>query len=374
MKKTVRIIILIAFFMVLGVIGIVGGKELLHKQETVKSNATLLTMRPIPTIQVKQHNQAIQRLFPGTVKAVRQVDLSFSVSGQLRKLNAKKGIHINKGSVLASLDQRDFEHALASAKANYLKAQLTFSRMKRLHEKNIISRANFEKARADFDTAQSELKIREKALEDTVLIAPFDSIIADRHVENYEHISAHKPILSLYDMSEIEVVIQVPESLIRDYSPSEWCNIEVKFNAEKHSTFSAVLQEFQLTPDSMTGTYDITFLIRPQLTTRSKLLPGMTATVCFLINNTNNNSNNKIIIPSQATRSDNSGSTYVWVINPDGGLPHKRAIIIGNRYNQNLEVISGLKAGEFIAIAGIQSISGDQPVRPQKPGKDGLEG
>lgn len=73
--------------------------------------------------------------------------------------------------------------------------------------------------------AKAEFEIRKKALEDTVIIAPYDGVIAKRYVENSEHVKKQTPILALKDISEIEIIIQVPERLMAQGGIHTFSNI-----------------------------------------------------------------------------------------------------------------------------------------------------
>lgn len=365
MKKTCCFVV-VGLIAIIG--GICGGEMILHKGNKVQASPAL-PLRPIPTVIAKQPGMPEMRSFPGYVKAARRVELAFSVSGVLRELVADKGRRVHKGEVLARLDERDFQNALDSANAVYVETKSALERVKKLHARNIVSSADYEKTQADHDTAAAELQVRRKALEDAVLIAPFDGVIADRYVENYEHVREKTPLVSIYDLSKVEVVIQVPEPLIRDGGTQNWQNIQVAFDKERQDFHIAGLKEIRACPDSVTGTYEVTLTLPPP--ERFKLLPGMTATVWVAIKN---KAGNGIIIPAAAVCNDDDGNAYVWIIAPEGGKPRKQPVTIGNRTGEALEVLSGISRGEHVAIAGIHNLSVNQPVRPMKPRKDGLDG
>ncbi|MBN2643156.1 MAG: efflux RND transporter periplasmic adaptor subunit [Victivallales bacterium] len=365
MKKTCCLVV-VGLIAIIG--GISGGEMILRKGDKFQESP-VLPLRPVPTVIAKQSGMPELRSFPGYVKAARRVELALSVSGVLRELAADKGRRVHKGEVLARLDERDFQHALDSANAVYVETKSALERVGKLHARNIVSSADYEKTQADYDTAAAELQVRRKALNDTVLIAPFDGVIADRYVENYEHVREKTPLVSIYDLSKVEVVIQVPEPLIRDGGTQNWQNIQVAFDKERQDFYPAEIKEIRACPDSVTGTYEVSLTLPPP--ERFKLLPGMTATVCLAIKN---KAGNGVVIPAAAVCSDGVGNAYVWIIAPEGGKPRKQSVIIGNRTGEMLEVLSGVNSGEHVAAAGTHSLNVNQLVRPMKPRKDGLEG
>jgi RND family efflux transporter MFP subunit len=337
-------------------------------------NASPQAARPVPTMVARPFNKTETRIFPGKVRANRRVKLAFTVSGLITELNALEGQSVEKGEVLARLDARDFQHALNIAKARYAETRQAFKRVSGLREKNIVSVSEYEKVKAEYDIAEVELRMRIKALKDTVLIAPFDGVVADRFVENHEHVNAKEPVLSFQDISVTEVVIQAPERIIMCGGAENLKKIQVSFGAGKKHIFDASLRESCICSDSVTGTFDAAIVLkeRPEM----RILPGMTATVLVETSAFHDAANvpSRIMLPAEAVFSEPDGNSYVWIIKPDGGKPHKRRIKIGSMRNEGVEIISGLNAGEHVAVSGIHSLREDLEARPMKKGKDGLDG
>jgi RND family efflux transporter MFP subunit len=333
----------------------------------------LRLLRPVPTVVARSFNRAEIRIFPGRVRARRRVKLAFSVSGLITELNALEGQSFKKGEILSRLDPRDFQHALDIAKAKYAKSKQAFKRIKSLWEKSIVSSSEYEKAKVEYDIAQTELHIRIKAMKDTVLVAPFDGIVANRFVENHEHITKKEPILSFQDISVTEVVIQVPERIImRGGGAENLKKIQVFFDSEKNYIFDASFRESCACSDSITGTFDAVVVLkkRPEI----NVLPGMTASVRVETSDTRKQLAPSVLLPGDAVFSDSSGKSYVWIINSDGGKVQKRQIKIGSMHNEGLVIVSGVSEGENVAISGINSLREDIEVRPMSQGKDGLDG
>ncbi len=333
-------------------------------------------MRPVPTVEVQARNRTEIRIFPGKVRASRRVKLAFSVSGLIMEINALEGYEVKKGAVLARLDPRDFQNTFDVAKARYVKAHLAFKRIDALRSKNIACDSEYEKIKAEYDIALAEFNMRKKALADTVLLAPFDGVVANRFVENYEHINAKEPILSFQDISVTEVVIQVPENIImRGGGVENLKKIQVCFGSGNKCGFAASLRESCICSDSVTGTFDAVVVLKKR--PKMKILPGMTAIVLVETSayyGNINQSGSRIIIPPEAVFHESNGKSFVWIIPPAGGKVRKRSIETGSLRNEGIEVISGIKTGEHVATAGLHSLHEDVYARPMNRGKDGLDG
>ncbi len=330
--------------------------------------------RPVPTTLVKEHLNEKIRLFPGTVKASSSVELSFSVEGQLIELDGREGRQVKKGEIIAKLDPRDFINGYESSKASYLQSKTELNRAKKLIDQQVISRSEYDAAKTTFDKALAQMNISEKGKEDTIIRAPFDGVVAKRYVENNEHVKKQIPVLALKDISQIEVVIKVPENLMVQGGVETFNNIEVQFDGKADSWFSASIKEFRVQSDPVTRTYDVSVALQPPKDL--EILPGMTATVkaVFGAGSKEMAKASICVIPVEAVFSESDGKSYVWRVPTTGGKPEKVRVELGSMHNDGIEVKEGLQRGERIATAGVHSITSETQVRPMKENGEGLDG
>ena len=330
--------------------------------------------RPVRTEMVAELSELSSRSFPGTVRATERVDLAFSIDGLLSELHAIEGNLVRKGDVVAQLDQRDAKNAYQASQARYEVAQKDFQRAKMLIGRKVIPQADYDDIEANYNIALAEMRIREKALDDTVLTAPFDGIVSKRSVENFQHIKAKDQIVSIKDISAIDVVIQVPERLIAHGGSDRFAEVRVRFDAIPQVWFDATIKEFSIETDPITRTYDVVVSLSPP--DGATIFPGMTATVKAqfeagppeLANETQ-----KMLIPLAAVVSDAASNAFVWKIPETGGHPVKTSVEIGEVRRGGIEVLSGLKTGDLVAVAGVHSLRSDMLVRPAHPDREGLD-
>lgn len=330
--------------------------------------------RPVPTAIVQPLPKLLTREFPGKVRANRRVQLAFSVSGQLIELQALEGRLVRKGEVIARLDPRDYKNVLDVARAKYADAKQSFDRTKALHTQKVVSEAEYDRTKALFDMAAAELRIREKAMADTVLPAPFDGVIATRFVENHEHVKDKQTIVSIQDISRVEVVLQVPERLVARGAESLQ-NMKVRFDVDEGRWFDATLREFSAEADSITRTYKLVLgMVPPE---DIKVLPGMTATVraevirCEPIAKW---TESLTFVPYGAVVNGQDGKAYVWLIGPKASAPRKVQVDVGEPREDGIEIRSGLHPGQRIAVAGLNALKETMIVRPMREGGEGLDG
>lgn len=333
-------------------------------------------MRAVPTIKVKPFTQVQHISFPGHVQASSRVDLAFNVDGQIVEMSVPEGARFTKGDVLAKLDQRDFQHNYAAAAANANKLAKEFKRIQTLLAKQVVSQAEYDSAKSAHEVAQAELRIREKALEDTILRAPFDGVVAKRYAENFQHIKEKDNIFSFKDISSVEVAVQVPERIAARTTFSTVLQVEVSFDADRGRRYPAITKEFSLQSDPVTRTYQLVVSVTPPKTLN--IFPGMTATVSAKLNTVDSDTSgtsgkDAFVVPIEAVFADGDNS-FCWVIPAKGGKPEKRQVQIGVLNNQGILLLGGINAGENVAIAGLSSLHESQLVRPLAANWEGLDG
>ena len=170
-------------------------------------------VRPVKTM-VGAGGGSTAYTFPGTVKAIQQVDLSFRVAGPLVKFPVQEGDEVKKGQLLAMIDQRDFKIALSKAEAELKKAEEDFKRSDTLYKSNAVSKADLDAKKSNFDVSKATYEKTKADFADTAMKAPFSGRIGKTFVENFQEVRAKESILSLIDLSKIEILIDISENII----------------------------------------------------------------------------------------------------------------------------------------------------------------
>jgi RND family efflux transporter MFP subunit len=312
--------------------------------------------RPVKAFQIGNIKSFNNRSFPGRAKASQEVNLSFNVSGSLTKLPIKIGDKIKKGALIAQLDPRDFEAKLKSAVAEETRDEQNYQRAKALVGKGHISKADFDLLQAKYAVSKSNKEIAEKALNDSVIKAPFDGQIANLYAENYQAVASKEVIARLLDISHIEMVIQIPENIISLIPSAK--NIVVEFDAYPKHLIPAQIKEISNEASADTRTYPVTIIMnQPQ---DFEILPGMSGKVMGQIKQ--EDMDHKVFLPASALMSEGDNSTYVWVVNPQSQQVHRQKIQIGELSSAGVSVLSGLNAGVWVVTAGIHSLKENEKV------------
>ncbi|WP_423894027.1 efflux RND transporter periplasmic adaptor subunit [Candidatus Pelagadaptatus aseana] len=323
---------------------------------------TVKLIRPVKTMLVEDHHAAIVRVLPGKVRASEKVDMAFQVSGQLKMLNAFNGQRVAAGTVLAELDNRDFNSNLKAARAEYQRAQADYRRFKELVERQLISKTDFDRQTAARDIAEANVEKAQKALDDTRLVAPFSGVVTQRYVDNFEDITAKQAILSLQNMSDLEIVVQVPEN----YIPIDATIEEESKDVEAYARFQGVddrvfdlgIKEFAPDADPKTQTFELVLQMRNPGDVN--IYPGMSAAVEATMPM---DDERHLLLPASAIFASptDAEKQYVWIVDPVNLTVSQLEVKIGVLQGDKVEVTEGLQIGMRVVTAGVNYLAeGDQ--------------
>ena len=168
-------------------------------------------VRPVRVFTIAQLRGGDSMSYPGEIQAVQNVNLAFEVAGRIIEMPAQEGIEVAEGQILARLDPADFQAALDAAEARARSSKETFDRFSEVFERGAISRQDLDNRRRQYEVDQANLVSARKAVSDTVLRAPFAGRIGRTFVDNLTNVQAKQEILLLQDLTELEVVVNVPE-------------------------------------------------------------------------------------------------------------------------------------------------------------------
>ena len=316
-------------------------------------------VRPVKAIQVGKDTGMSGRNFPGRARATQEVNLAFDVAGTLIERPVNIGDEVKTGDLIARLNPKDFQANVKSAQARLRTSERNFNRAKELLTKKFISQAEYDRLESKVDIDESELAVAQKALADSVILAPFDGRISRLDVENYEAVQAKKVVARLLDSSKIEMVINLPESLITQVNSVD--EIKVTFDSFPDNEFIATIKEVSNEASSTTRTYPVT-LILPQ-PEEVNILPGMAGKALATKMDLAEGSTNDLMVPVAAVFTpETEAQSYVWVIDPSTGVVSMAAIDTGRITIRGIEVTSGLSVGQWIATAGVRSLKQGQQV------------
>lgn len=322
-----------------------------QKQETAPD-----PRRPVRTVRVADTDQIGGRVFPGRAEAVRSVDVAFEVPGLMIERPVFIGDKVEKGQLLAKLDPRDFENDLQAAQARHKRTQTYLSRVAQAAKTNAVSQQDLTDAEAQADASDADVKLKQKALADTEIFAPFDGSVAATYLESFQNVRSKQVVVRVLDLSTIELRIDVPEKLISYVPLIE--NIQVTFDAFPGKIVPSEIKEIGTEASSTTRTFPVTLIMeQPEGFT---ILPGMTGQArgwperdpAAEIN---------LQVPGSALF-ETDGEEFVWVVSESDMTVHRRRVSTTGISVEGV-TLEGLEPDEIVVTAGVHFLSEGQEIR-----------
>ena len=180
---------------------------------------------------------SITKEFPGKLLPIEQSKLAFEIPGKVRKINVDVGDSVNKGQILAKLDDREALAQANQAKASYDLSKQVLERFEDLRKQGHISVQDLDKAKSDFIIAKSQYEFYKVKLDQTNLISPFNGVIQNRFLDTGTVINSGIPILEIIDSNYVEAHISVPVIYLEDMKLGGEYNFEFDGEIVK-ATFS----------------------------------------------------------------------------------------------------------------------------------------
>lgn len=311
----------------------------------------------------------------GTVRARTSAQISGRVMAYVRQVHVNIGDRVQAGQTLIVLDAQEVqararqsdaarnearagaaeaEQAIESAKANLELAESTFRRMKELFDKKSLSDQEFEEAstrarvaRASLDMAQSRKKQLDarvaEAEEDRLavqvqrgyatLTAPFAGIVTAKNVEPGNLAVPGAPLLTIEQDGGFRLEASVEESRLPDVHAGQ--HVEVTLDSLERPLAGTVSEIVPVVDSSSRS-----FLVKIELPASARLRSGLFGRARFAIGK-------RTVVAASASAVVDRGQMK-WVFVADNGLARARIVTLGEKFGDQVEVLSGINGAEAL--------------------------
>jgi len=285
----------------------------------------------------------------GTVVAGEFVEIRPEISGRLTYLNIAEGSHINKGSVIAKINDADLRAQLNKVKVQLELAEITVARYKKLLDIQGINRADYDVAVNQVNSLKADIGILEADIAKTVVRSPFSGVVGLRQVSNGAIVSPTTVLATLQQMGKIRVDFTLPENYTNLLKRGSTVLIETDANGGSKRKATVIAIE----PQISTATRNV--VIRAKLPDATNLNPGSFVKVYV-----DAGEESGMMIPANAIIPDARAKQVVTV---KGGKAKFVDIETGVRQVGAVQVTKGLKAGDSVAISGVLFARPNAPVK-----------
>jgi multidrug efflux pump subunit AcrA (membrane-fusion protein) len=338
----------------------------------------------------------------GTLVAVDQVTISSEADGKVSRILADLGDRVTAGQVLIQLDREkqqytyeqqqaalartlaqygasDPEHLpeiektpdVQKANADLVQATQAFDRASELFKRTLISqqtlddakaalqskRASYDSAlqnaknlRASIQASEATMKLAGRQLRDTDIRAPFDGYVEKRLVNLGELVKTQMPVMAVVRLDPLKVTAEIPEKMapwIKDGQP-----VALQVDAYRGKTFTGKVSRISPGVNAATRAFPFEALV-PNADTVLK--PGTFARVHI----ESGKVDDVLTLPYSALQY-RYGVNRVFVVSAD--KLSMRELAVGERMGDRIEIVSGVKAGERVAVTDVDTLADGTPV------------
>lgn len=317
-------------------------------------------VRPALIETVGAASAASELRFPGRLRAAKRAELSFDVPGFVSEFALAEGSQVKAGQVVARLDDGVYRARVEAARAEFERARTDLARYQQLWDsERAVARSEVDDRRSRLESARTSLASAERDLASTLIKAPFAGVLTRRRLEPFTNVQAKQAIAELQDLQALEVVIDVPERVLRSERPQP--KAHAVLDGADATRLPLQLKSFAAEADPQTQSYEIVLSVQ-QRPAGLVLLPGMSVTVLPFADPAAPQAR-RPQVPLGAIGVDAAGQQGVWVVD-DAGRLARRPVRTGAIHGGRIEIAEGLEAGERIVTAGLSALREGMQVRP----------
>ncbi|HWT67984.1 MAG TPA: efflux RND transporter periplasmic adaptor subunit [Pseudomonas sp.] len=331
-----------------------------------KEEAPPEPIRPVLSIKVEALGEQNLGRFAGNIQARYESNVGFRIPGRIASRAVDVGAEVEQGDLLASLDPTDQQNQLRSAQGNLssiqaqlINAQATARRQQSLFDQGVGSQAQLDNAQTDLKTTQASLDQAQAAVNQAKdqlnyveLRADHKSVVTAWNAEAGQVVTAGQQVVTLAQPDIKEAVIDLPDTLVDQLPADVVFQVASQLNPEINTT--ATVREIEPQAESTTRTR------RARLTladTPSAFRLGTAISVTLSSAITP-----QIELPLSALQ-EVDGKPRIWVVDTQTKTVSPRNVSIISRTDSRVRVASGVKAGERIVSAGVNSLKPGQKVK-----------
>ena len=306
----------------------------------------------LPTVSVKvaaieKKTRTATEEVMGTVRAKLRANLQAKFTGRVEQMRVVPGQRVKAGELLVELDAREIQARLDQALALRQQAESDLKRFAALLDAKSLTQAEFDSAQARARTAVAAVTEAETLLSYAKVLAPFAGVITRKHADVGDLATPGNPLLELEDPSALRLEADVPEAVVGKLTLGDKLPVRV---ASLPGELEGVVSE--IAPAADPGSR--TFLVKLDLPNAAALRAGQFGRVAMPVGETA-----ALRVPAAAV-SQRGQMEIVFVVRD--GKAQLRLVKTGKRLGGEVELVSGVDAGEKIVTEGAAGLLDGQPV------------
>lgn len=343
---------LVYALLTIGIIGFIGYRINANKSKNEDSKDKGGKDKPINVTGIVVQPQTFDNnlSLSGSIEANEQVEIRSEVSGIVEGIYFQEGSNVSKGQVLFKVNDIELRAQLRQMTTKEGLASENERRAKLLLQKEAISQEEYDVAKADLRSAQSQSQLIKAQISKTSVRAPFSGKIGLRSISPGTYITPALLVAKLVNIGKLKITFSIPEKYATQVKMNTELTFTVSGSTEKYSA-----KVYAIEPGVEVATR--TLQVRAIAENRNgKLLPGTFANVELPLDIIKD----AMVVPSEAIIPVQNGKKVFITSN---GKAKEVMIETATRTDASILVLSGLKAGDTVLTSAVMTLKDETPVK-----------
>jgi RND family efflux transporter MFP subunit len=269
------------------------------------------------------------------------------MGGQVKSVYVKEGDNVKKGQLLMKLEDGIIQQNIKQVESQLSFAKNIFSRQENLWNEGIGTEVQYLSAKNNVESLEKQLDLVKEQLGTTSVYAHVSGIIEDVNIRVGETFMG-SPLagMTIINPGSLKAVVDVPENYVSKIRKGMPVVVTIP---DLNQSFNSNINLISETINAISRS----FVAESKVTGNANLKPNQIAIVKIL----DHEAKNAIVVPVETVQSDEKGK-YVYVLTQEGNktIARKRAITIGEFYDEIIEVNAGLATGDKLITKGYQGL------------------
>jgi membrane fusion protein, multidrug efflux system len=288
----------------------------------------------------------------GVVEPIRTVGVNSQVSGTLLQVAVEEGDLVRRGRALARVDDRELRAQFEAADAAHQVAAAAYERARQLRDRRVITLPEYERERTAEAAARAQLDQVRTRLAHTVIDAPVDGVVTEKHVETGDLVGPQTRLFTIADISALVVRVGVSELDVVQIAVGD--PVTVHLDAFPGRSFQASVRRVFPTADPATRLVPVEVALQDPRA--DAVRPGFLARVTFAVG-----VHHGVLLVPAAALVGGGGTQSVFVL--DNGTVVRRTVDTGLTSEGRVEIVTGLRAGDLVVTRGTNMLRDGMAVR-----------
>ncbi len=295
---------------------------------------------PVEVVEAARGDISNYILLSSNIETEIMADVYARVQGIVEKIYKEEGDYVKKGEVLLSLEPEQYALAEQAAAVEYRKQLAKYERLKKMHEKKLLSDEEYDDAKYTLDAMRIKWDEAKLNLDFMKVRSPINGRVGERLAKIGKRIQPSDKLFSVVNNQEVIAVVYVPEKNINQLKVGQQAYI---FSENIRSKpFPAWIKRISPVVDPQSGTFKVTLGVKNE---NQLLRPGMFVNA-HIITDTHKN---VLLIPKAAVVYENQ---YMNVYVVRDSVAHKIQLNAGYEDADKIEALNGINEGDKIIIVG----------------------